>query len=254
MVTIKTKKEIEIIREGGKKLAEILKTLSKEVVPGVSTKHLNDIAHKMAIENGDRPAFLGYKTGGARPYPSSLCVSINDEIVHGISNENPKIIKEGDIVSLDMGLIHKNLVTDSAISVIAGKGDEQAKKLLAVTEEALYAGIKAVKVGGTIGDIGFAIQEVAKRNEYSIVEELSGHGVGYKIHEDPYVPNFGKKGEGLKLKSGMVIAIEPMFNEGLGGIVLVDDGWTFKTVDGKRSAHFEHTIAVTENGADILTK
>ncbi len=254
MITIKTKEEIEILREGGKKLAQILKAVSLATIPGVSAKELNDIAHKMAREGGDKPAFLGYKTGGSRPYPSSLCVSINNEIVHGISTEEPKIIKEGDIVSLDMGLIHKGLITDSAVSVIAGQGDVLSGKLLEATKRALNMGIKAIKAGGHIGDIGNAIAKVAKENNFSLAEELAGHGVGYKVHEDPYVPNTGAKGKGELLRPGMVIAIEPMFNEGTGKIIIDNDGWTFKTADGKRSAHFEHTVAITEKGADILTQ
>lgn len=252
-ITIKTKEEIEILREGGKRLAAILHAVALLVKPGVSTKELDDLAYQMAIEGGDKPAFLKYKTGSSRPYPASLCVSINNEIVHGIPNENPKVIKEGDIVGLDFGLIHKGLVTDSAISIIAGKGDGKAENLLNATKGALNLGIKAAKGGAHIGDIGAAIEKVAKEQGYSVAEELAGHGVGYKVHEDPYVPNTGRPGAGVELKPGMVIAIEPMFNEGTGKIILADDGWTFKTKDGKRSAHFEHTIAITEGDPQVLT-
>jgi methionyl aminopeptidase len=255
MVTIKTKEEIEILREGGKRLAFLLQEVGKACKPGVSTNELNDLADKIAREKGDVSSYIGYKPHGAkRAYPANICVSINDEVVHGIPNENPKILKEGDIVSLDMCLTHKGLITDSAITVAVGKVDETAKKLLAITEESLYAGIKAAKGNKNVGDIGFAVERVAKANGFSVVEELCGHGVGYKVHEDPYIPNYGDRGTGAKLVPGMVIAIEPMLNEGDKDVYLADDGYTYKTVDGKRSAHFEHTIVITSKGAEILTQ
>ena len=254
MISIKTKEEIEILREGGRRLALILNEVAKVVKPGVSTDELNNLAEKLARDNGDEPAFLNYKPKGMRPYPASICVSVNDEIVHGIPNENPKILKEGDIVSLDMGLTHKGLITDSAITVPVGKIDEASLKLINTTKDALYAGIKAVKDGKTVGDIGYAIERVAKAADFRIVEELCGHGVGYEVHEDPYVPNYGERGMGDKLKSGMVIAVEPMLNEGGREIVLDDNGWAYRTADGKRSAHFEHTIAITPNGPEVLTR
>ncbi len=254
MVTIKKPEEIEILREGGKRLAFILRTLAKEVAPGVNAKHLDKIAYDMARDGGDESAFLNYKPYGARrAYPASLCVSINDEIVHGIPNEREKILKEGDIVSLDMGLKHKGLFTDSAVTVRVGKIDDEAKKLLKVTSEALFVGIRAAKEGNTTGDIGFAIEQFVKPYHYGIVEDLSGHGVGYKVHEDPYVPNYGRQHEGEKLRAGMVIAIEPMLNEGTKMITLDKDGYTFRTKDGSRSAHFEHTIVITPQGPEILT-
>lgn len=253
-LTVKTSKEIALLREGGKRLAYILAQVSAEVRPGVSSRVLNDLAEKLMREGGDTPAFLGYSpTGAKRPFPAALCVSVNDEVVHGIPNEEEKILKEGDTVTLDAGLIHQGLFTDSAITVGVGKIDGRAQKLLETTQKALTVGIKAVRAGATTGDIGFAIETFVKPFGYGIVRELAGHGVGYAVHEEPFVPNFGKKGEGTVLKAGMVIAIEPMLNEGGAGVKLAKDGYTYRTKDGSRSAHFEHTVVVTENGCDILT-
>jgi methionyl aminopeptidase len=255
MITIKTKEEIEKLREGGKRLAFILQEVGKAAKPGVSTAELNDLATKLAKEKGDIPSELNYKPKGAkRPYPASICVSINDEVVHGIPNENPKILKEGDIVSLDMCLTHKGLVTDSAITVPVGNIDSVSKKLIEVTKEALYAGIKSAKGNKHTGDIGFAVERVAKANGFSVVEDLCGHGVGYSVHEDPYIPNYGDRGSGDRLKPGMIIAIEPMINEGAKDVFIDKDGYTFKTVDASRSAHFEHTVLITSGEPEILTK
>jgi methionyl aminopeptidase len=252
--TIKTKEEIDILREGGARLAFILAEVASAIKPGVSTKDLDDLAFKLAEEGGDKPAFLNYKAGAGRAYPASLCVSINDEIVHGIPNENPKIIKEGDIVSLDMGLIHKGLFTDHAVTVPVGEVDEAGKNLIAVTKQALLEGIKAIKAGNHVRDISYAIERYVRPLHLGIVEELCGHGVGYKVHEDPFIPNYCLEGKGEKLKVGMVLALEPMINEGNKHIVLDADGWTYRTKDGKRSAHFEHTVVVTKDGCDILTQ
>jgi methionyl aminopeptidase len=253
-INIKTKEDIAIMREGGKRHAYILKKVAEEVRPGITARYLDEVAQKLIHEGGDKPAFLDYKPYGAsRPYPASLCVSVNDEIVHGIPNEEEKILKEGDIVSLDLGLIHKNLITDMAITVPVGKIDDEKAKLLKVTKEALLAGIKVAKGGNRVGDIGSAIQKYAVANGYGLVTELSGHGVGYHVHEDPYVPNYGEAGKGVILKPGMVIAIEPMFNLGTKDIVLDKDGYTYRTKDGKVSAHFEHTILITKGDAEILT-
>ncbi len=255
MITIKTKEEIAILRECGKNLAFILQKVAEAVKPGVSTSELNDLVNRLAKEKGDIPSTLNYKPKGAkRAYPASICVSINDEIVHGIPNENPRILEEGDIVSLDMCLTHKGLVTDSAITVPVGKIDHTAQKLIDVTKEALYAGIKSAKANKYTGDIGYAVERVAKANGFSVVEDLCGHGVGYSVHEDPFIPNYGEKGKGDRLKPGMTIAIEPMLNEGGKEILIDKDGYTFRTADGTRSAHFEHTIVITSGGAEILTK
>ncbi len=255
MIKIKTAEEIEILKEGGKRHAFILSELKKKVAPNVSTNDLEILARKLLEEGGDRGAFLNYTPRGAkRPYPAALCVSVNNEIVHGIPNENPTILQEGDIVSLDLGLVHKNLITDSAITVAVGKIEEKNKKLLEHTKEALYIGIKAAKGGGHIGDIGEAIGGFARSHGYGLCEGLSGHGVGYKVHEDPFVPNQGQKGEGELLLPGMIIAIEPMLSLGTDKIVLAKDGYTYKTADGSNAAHFEHTIAITEGDPIILTK
>ena len=255
MVKIKTKEEIDILREGGRRLALILQTVGKAVKAGVSTLELDNLANSLAVDNGDIPSILHYKPRGAkRAYPASICVSINDEIVHGIPNENPKILKEGDIVSLDMCLTHKGLVTDASITVSVGKIDSVSQKLIDTTKEALSLGIKAAKGNKNVGDIGFAVSRLVKSRGFSVVEELCGHGVGYSIHEDPYIPNYGERGRGEKLKPGMVICIEPMVNEGTKDIILSDDGYTYKTADEKRSAHFEHTIVITNGEPEILTK
>ncbi len=255
MITIKSEKDIEILKEGGKRHAAILSELQTMAKVGVSTFELNSYAHTRIKEMGDVPAFLHYKPVGAkRPYPAALCVSVNDQIVHGIPNEEPQILKDGDVVSLDLGLTHKGLITDAAISIGIGKNTDEEKKLIKSTEEALLAGIKEAKGGGTVGDIGFAIMNVAKKYGFALAEGLSGHGVGYEVHEDPYVPNTGRKGEGEKLVPGMVIAIEPMLVLGSGEIMLSKDGYTFKTSDGKKSAHFEHTVLITEGKPVVLTK
>jgi len=254
-VTIKTPEEIEILREGGKRLAYILHEVAKAVKPGVSTLELNKLAIKLVEENGDKAAFLNYRPPGVkRAYPAAICVSINDAIVHGIPNENPQIINDGDIVSLDMGLNHKGLFTDSAITVAVGKVDEAALKLMDATEAALVEGISAVKPGNHIRDISYAIERYVRPLRYGIVEELCGHGVGYKPHEDPYIPNYCLEDQGEKLKVGMVLAIEPMLNEGSKHITQDDDDYTYRTADGKRSAHFEHTVVVTKEGVEILTQ
>ena len=255
-VTIKTKEEIEILREGGKRLAFILQEVASAVKVGVSTLDLDNLARKLVEERGDKSAFLNFKPAGMRrPYPASICISINDAIVHGIPNENPQIIKEGDIVSLDMGLNHGGLFTDAALTVGVGQVDEAGKHLMEVTKQALYEGINAVKDGKHVRDISYAIERFVRPKRLGIVEELCGHGVGYKVHEDPYVPNYCLESKGEKLKAGMVLAIEPMLNEGSKHIVLDEkDGYTYRTADGSRSAHFEHTIVITKDGAEILTE
>ena len=255
MIKLKSQKEIETMKVGGAHHAEILNELAKMIEPGMSTLILEEEAVRLIKEKGDKPAFLGYQPSGAeRPYPAALCVSINDEIVHGIPNEAERIIKQGDIVSLDLGVIHGGLITDAAITVAVGAIDDEASKLLKVTKQALQAGIECARPGNTVGDIGAAISAVVSGSKFSLAEDLAGHGVGYKVHEDPFVPNFGKVGEGEKLVVGMVIAIEPMVNVGKAGIKLAKDGYTIKTRDGSRSAHFEHTVAITKNGNIVLTQ
>ena len=251
-VIIKTPEEIQILREGGARLAAILAKVADMVKPGISTADLDAYAYKLIKDGGDEPAFLNYKPEGqSRAYPASLCTSVNNEVVHGIPNPN-KILKEGDIISIDLGLKHKGMFTDHAITVPVGKADKASNKLLEMTAEALLVGIEQAKGGNTVGDIGHAIEQFVNR-KYGIVRELSGHGAGKKIHEDPYIPNFGKPGKGQKLIPGMVVAIEPMLNIGKADIITLSDGYTIKTADGSRSAHFEHTVLITEGEAEILT-
>lgn len=250
---IKTAEEIEIMREGGKRLARILATLREHAVPGVTTGELDKLAEKLMRDGGDIPAFLHYTPEGAViPYPGTLCISVNDEIVHGIGGD--RVLEEGDIVGLDTGLQHKGLFTDSAITVPVGKIDETAKKLIATTEGALMAAIDAARGGNTTGDIGYAIEKYVKEHGFVVVEELGGHGVGYAQHEDPHISNYGDRGQGMRLKPGMVLALEPIVNEGTRYIKLLSDGYTFVTRDHKRSAHFEHTILITDGAPEILTK
>lgn len=254
MIIIKTPEEIEILREGGRRLATVLNKVKEMVAPGVSTQDLDRYAEKLIREMGDYPAFLNYRPDGAsRPYPASLCVSVNDEVVHGIPNED-KILQEGNIVSIDLGLMHKELYTDMAMTVPVGEVSTSSRKLMQITEQALQVGIDMAREGNRVGDIGYAIENFVRPHKYGIVEVLSGHGVGRAIHEDPYIPNFGKRGTGAKLVKGMVIAIEPMLNNGTKNVILEEDGYTFRTADGKKSAHFENTILITEGEAEILTR
>ncbi len=252
--TFKSADEIATLREGGLRHAAILAELVKNVAPGVTTEALDTLAFDLVKKGGDHSAFLNYQPESAdRPYPATLCVSINDEVVHGIPNEGKKILKEGDIVTLDLGLNHKGLITDAAVTVPVGKVSDEATRLMKATKEALDAGIAAVLPGGHIGDIGAAIEAVAKKYGYAIAEGLAGHGVGYAVHEDPYIPNEGKVGKGELLKPGMVFAIEPMFTTGKGAVKLSSDGYTFHTRDGSLAAHFEHTVTVTQTGVLVLT-
>lgn len=249
----KTQDEIHNLRAAGKILAEVLRELEKMVKPGISTAELDLAAEKLIRERGAVPAFLGYKPDGASyPFPATLCVGVNDEVVHGIPSEE-KILNEGDIISLDEGLSYNGYFVDSAITVGVGEIDEGAKKLLKANQEALDAAIAAAKSGGHVGDIGAAVEEVAHKHGVAVVEDLGGHAVGRSVHEKPFIPNEGKRGEGEKLQEGLVIAIEPMFAEGKGAIKLDDDQWTYRMKDGKRAAHFEHTVLITERGAEVLT-
>ncbi len=255
MIYIKKPEEIETMREGGKRHAFILQEVAKIVAPGVSTQDLENLARKLIEEGGDTASFLNYTPRGAeRAYPAALCVSINDEIVHGIPNESPRILKEGDIVSLDLGLTHKKLITDSAITVGIGEVLDVNRKLMEYCKEALYLGIKQARGGNRTGDIGNAIESFAAERGINLCEGLAGHGVGYKVHEDPFVENVGDAGKGELLKPGMVIAIEPMMTFGSPKTKMTDDGYTYKTKDGSIAVHFEHTVAITDGEPIILTK
>jgi len=255
MITLKTEKEIEILQEGGAILARIIKDLAKLVKPGLSVDLLDVEARRLFVEADAKPAFLNYRPQGARrAYPSAVCISVNEEIVHGIPNENPRILVDGDIVTLDAGCVYKGLITDHAITVGVGSVSKEDEMLMNTTRESLMSGIKEARGGNTIGDIAAAIEAHARKQKLHVCEGLCGHGVGYSVHEDPYVLNQGRKGAGEKLKVGMVLAIEPMFAMGTSRIRLLKDGYTYSTKDGSRSAHFEHTIAITKKGPIICTQ
>ncbi len=250
-IRLKTEQQIETLREGGRRLATLVDLLAKKVAPGVTTKELDEFAEAWILQQGDKPAFKNYAPEGSRKYPATVCISVNDEIVHGIPKNYA--LQEGDIVTLDCGIVHGGLFTDHAVTVGVGKISSEAQKLLWDTREALLVGIEAAQAGNTVGDIGYAIEQfVGKR--YGIVRGLSGHGVGFAVHEDPYVPNYGKKGKGDVLVPGMVIAIEPMLTLGNPDMHLLDDGFTYVTQDKSLSAHFEHTIAITKDGPVVLTE
>ena len=262
MIHIKTQQEIEVMRQGGKILAEIIKKLAEAVKPGITTKDIDKLASELILfyakENDSqvKPAFLGY--GG---YPANVCISVNDEVVHGVPSSRE--FKEGDLVSLDMGIKFKDFYLDSAITLPVWGGmdynnwseyNPKFHKLIEVTKEALNAGIKQARSCNYTGDIGNAVQTVIERNKFGVIRELVGHGVGRELHEEPQVPNFGRPDEGIKLQEGMVIAIEPMVSVGDWRLVKGTDGFTYKTKDGSWAAHFEHTVAVTKNGPVVLTR
>lgn len=250
---IKNSEELKILREGGKRLGAILRQVAECAIPGVQTIELDRLAEELVMKAAGIPAFKGYKTYDAKSeYPATLCVSVNDEVVHGIPSERE--LKDGDIVGLDIGMQFGGLFTDMAITVPVGNVDEKYLKLIATTRAALAKGIAEVKAGARLGDIGAVIQKHAEAAGFSVVKELVGHGVGRKVHEEPEIPNWGKKGTGAILKEGMVLALEPMLNEKKDRVKLAPDGWTYVTYDGSRSAHFEHTIVVMKNGAEIITQ
>jgi methionyl aminopeptidase len=247
MTILKTAEEIAVMREAGRIVAIVLQKLSEAVKPGMKTRALNDIAEQeVARYSHTRASFKGY-----RNYPASVCVSVNDEIVHGIPGS--RILKEGDIVSLDFGVIHRGYQGDGALTVGVGSVSNEARKLMEVTRAALAEGINAARDGGNLGDIGAAVQGYVENRGYNVVREYSGHGIGRDMHEDPLVPNVGIRGEGIRLKEGMTMALEPMVNIGAWQTRLNANGWTVHTVDGSLSAHFEHTIAIRKSETEILT-
>ncbi|MCR4283876.1 MAG: type I methionyl aminopeptidase [Parcubacteria group bacterium] len=252
MSLIKTKEEIQILREGGKRLAFILHEIVGKAKVEVSAEELNKLAIALAKKYDSIPSFLNYKPDGTgRGYPAALCVSVNDEVVHGLPFG--KIFKDGDIVGFDFGLKYKGLYTDMAITVGIGEIDSKAKKLINATEESLNKGIAVIRDGATVGDIGEAVQKYIESQGFSIVRKLVGHGVGHAVHEAPEIPNYGNKNQGFVLREGMILALEPMVNEGDFDVTVSPDGFTWKTRDHSRSAHFEHTILVTKTGTEILT-
>lgn len=255
MIKLKSKEDIQKLAIGGKILADIMRESKKFAHVGVFSDEVDRFFNQEIIKAGCIPAFLNYRPHGAkRAFPATICVSINHEIVHGIPNENPKEFKEGDIVTFDAGLIYEGMYLDHAWTYPIGEISKEARILLQATEEALFIGIKQAKIGRRIGDISAVIEQRAYKDDLYVVDGLSGHGVGFAIHEDPYVPNIGDPHTGEKIEEGLVIAIEPMFALGASDIILEKDGQTYSTADKSLSAQFEHTIAVTKSGPIILTK
>lgn len=242
----KTDEEVELIRESSLLVAKSHAVVAEYLEPGVSTRFLDEKVEEFIRDNGGEPAFKGYQG-----FPNTLCASPNEEIVHGIPNDKP--LKEGDIISIDCGVLMNGFYGDSAYTYCVGDVSQEKKELLAVTKASLYAGIDAAVEGGRIGDIGYAVQSTVQEKGYGVVRELVGHGVGKELHEEPQVPNYGARGRGVRLMSGLVLAIEPMINQGTGRVKWLNDGWSVVTADGLPSAHFEHTIVVRKGKADILS-
>ncbi|MBV9439344.1 MAG: type I methionyl aminopeptidase [Candidatus Eremiobacteraeota bacterium] len=246
MITIKSSREIEIMRRSGKITAKTLVRLMKAAKPGVTTADLDRLADSSIRSLGGVPTFVGYNG-----YPSAICASVNDEVVHGMPG--PRVLRDGDLLSIDIGTTLEGYVSDSAVTVAIGRVGEAAERLMRVTQECLMLGIAQMQTGNHLGDIGHAVQEHAEAHGYGVVRALVGHGVGRKMHEDPQVPNYGTRGTGPVLRKGLVLAVEPMITEGTHEVATLDDGWTVVTEDGKLAAHFEHTVAITEGGPMILT-
>lgn len=248
MISLKSDRELELMRKAGSIVAQILDEVTEKVVPGASTQALDEFAEKRCKDLGVIPAFKGYQG-----FPASFCISINDEVVHGIPSAD-RILKEGDIVGIDFGVIYKGYFGDSARTFPVGSISDESSQLLKVTQESLARGIEQCRDGRRLFDIGYEIQNYVEGFGYGVVREFVGHGIGKSLHEDPQVPNFGPKGKGIPLKVGMVLAIEPMINMGSPQVTVLDDGWTAVTADRSLSAHFEHTVAITEKGPEILTR
>lgn len=249
---IKTENEKGVLREAGKRLAVVLNDVISIVKSGMMESELDQYALSLIEKWGDKPAFLNYKPNNTRkPYPATLCVSINNNVVHGIPKDYK--IKDGDMVSLDLGLIHKGIIVDIAKTIIVGDGSDEEKRLIKVTKDALIKGIEASLAGGHIGDIGYAIETFVSDTGFSVVAELGGHGVGCRVHEEPFIPNIGKKGTGPEIVEGMVLALEPIISAGSPKIKTLHDGYTIQTKDGSKTAHFEHTILVNKDGPEIIT-
>ena len=247
MISIKTSREIELMREAGRISARALQLGGEAVRPGVTTAHVNKVIHDYILSQGAKPNFLGLYG-----FPASACISVNDTVIHGIPSTS-QVIREGDIVSIDTGALYKGWHGDNAGTFIAGEGSEEARRLIEVTTQSFYEGLKMAVAGNRIGDISHAIQEYVEAHGYSVVREFVGHGLGRELHEDPEVPNYGHPGRGARLVPGMTLAIEPMVNAGTAAVRQLGDGWTVKTKDGALSAHFENSIVITANGPVILT-
>ena len=254
MVTIKSHKEIEFMKDVCKIVAEFYEQLEKKIRPGISTYELDKEAEKIMRNLGAIPAQIGYNPGikGIPPYPSATCISINDEVIHGIPSKN-HIIQEGDIVSIDTVALKNGFHGDAARTFLVGNVDKEAKRLVDITKQAFFEGIKYAKPGYRIGDISHAVGEFVKSNGYSVVREFQGHGIGKQMHEEPGIPNYGKAGKGMRLEPSMTICVEPMVIQGKPDICELEDGWTILTCDGSLSAHYENTILITENEPKILT-
>ncbi|MCH7759155.1 type I methionyl aminopeptidase [Patescibacteria group bacterium] len=252
LIPIKNQKEIAIMRQGGKLLARVMKEVMAKIIKGVSTLELDQLAEKLILKAGAKPAFKGFIEKG-RVYPATLCTSINHQLVHGVPLKE-QIVQNSDIISLDCGLKYQGYFTDMAVTLAIGQVSSQVKELIKVTKNSLDLAIKKIKSGVYLGDISAVIQTYVEKNNFSVVRDLSGHGIGRKLHEPPSILNYGQPGTGPKLESGMVLAIEPMVNVGDWKIKVADDGWTVVTADHSLSAHFEHTILVTKDGAEVLTK
>ena len=246
MIIVKSSREIEQLKRSNAIVAEVFEKLKKMIEPGITTKELDQVAEEYILLKGGRPAFKGY-----RGFPATLCISINEEVVHGIPGQ--RRLKEGDIISLDVGVNFVGYFGDAAVTLPVGEVDPEAKRLLEVTEKALYIGIEKAKRGNRLFDISYAIQRWVESHGFSVVRDFVGHGIGKDLHEEPQIPNFGAPHQGPRLEKGMVFALEPMVNEGTYEVRILSDGWTVVTADGKRSAHFEHTVAITEDGAEILS-
>ncbi len=251
-VFLKTEDEISLMREANQLVGKTLAELAKHVIPGVTTLQLDKIADEFIRDHGGIPTFKNFPNPFGEPFPASICTSINEEVVHGIPREN-QILKEGDIISVDCGILLAGYNGDSCYTFCVGEVAEETKELLNVTKEALYLGIKEAVAGNHLGDIGYAIQQYCESRGYGVVRELTGHGIGKEMHEEPKVPNYGRRGNGILLKEGMCIAIEPMITMGDRHIGLMPDKWTIRTLDGKPAAHFEHTIAIRKGQAEILS-
>ncbi|MDP2668610.1 MAG: M24 family metallopeptidase [bacterium] len=278
---IKNKKELDILRDGGKKLAAVLAEVADFAKEGTTTKELDELAERLILKSGGKPSFKGYKVYGAPSlYPGTICISINEEVVHGIASDRK--LKNGDVVGLDIGMWYEGLCTDTAMTILVPKAEvfqdfsqrdgarlsnspageyagleksaAEAIRLIITTKKSLEVGIAQVRPGAWTGDIGYAIQQCLEKDGFGVVRELVGHGVGKAVHEEPEIPNWGRKGEGEELSEGMAIALEPMATEGNFKVKLAKDGWTWVTRDGSRSAHFEHTLVVTKNGSEVLTR
>jgi methionyl aminopeptidase len=255
MITIKSKKEIEIMTEGCKILARIMKELTKMVKPGIQTLELDRVAETLIFKSGGKPSFKGYKDSDGYstiPYPATLCTSVNEQIVHVVPSN--RILKEGDIISLDIGMKYKGFHSDMAVTLAVGKVPPQTQRLIRVTKKALKRGIKKAKAGNTFGDIGNTIQRYVESQGFNIVRDLCGHGIGKELHEDPRILNYGKRHSGPEIKEGMVFCLEPMVTAGDWHIRRIKDGFGYETIDGSLSAHFEHAMAVTKNGIQVLTE